>query len=122
MFEASNYFVQLDEMMDGIGAQLGKLTGAEWGIATTGCEAAICLATVACIAGTNVEQCQALPYIKVRDQVIIPKHSRNPYDFGVRMTGAEIVEVDSEEALRSKISKRTAMIYILSGPAAERVL
>src|SRR5439155_8836082 len=119
MFEASNYFVQLDEMMDGIGAQLGKLTGAEWGIATTGCEAAIALATVACIAGTNVERCQALPYIKERDQVIIPKHSRNPYDFGIRMTGAELVEVDSEQDLRSKISKRTAMIYILSGPAAE---
>jgi uncharacterized pyridoxal phosphate-dependent enzyme len=120
MFEASNYFVQLDEMMDGIGAQLGKLTGAEWGIATTGCEAAICLATVACIAGTNIERCQALPYIKERNQVIIPKHSRNPYDFGVRMTGAEIVEVDSEEDLRSKISKHTAMIYILSSPAAEK--
>jgi uncharacterized pyridoxal phosphate-dependent enzyme len=120
MYEASNYFVQLDEMMDGIGAQLAKLTGAEWGIATTGCEAAICLATIACIAGTDVERCQALPYIKGRDQVIIPKHSRNPYDFGVRMTGAEMVEVDSEEELRSKISKRTAMIYILSSPAAEK--
>src|SRR5262249_40104866 len=48
MYEASFYFVQLDEMMNGIGAQLGKLTGAEWGIATTGCEAAICLATIAC--------------------------------------------------------------------------
>ncbi len=76
MFEASHYFVQLDEMMDGIGAQLGKLTGAEWGIATTGCEAAICLATIACIAGTDVERCQALSYIKGRDQVIIPKPTR----------------------------------------------
>src|SRR6202048_2627926 len=76
MFDASHYFVQLDEMMDGIGAQLGKLTGAEWGIATTGCEAAICLATIACIAGSDIERCQALPYIKGRDQVIIPKHSR----------------------------------------------
>jgi len=120
MYEASFYFVHLDEMMDGIGAQLGKLTGAEWGIATTGCEAAICLATIACIAGSNVEQCQALPYIKKRDQVIIPKHSRNPYDFGVRMVGAEIVEVDSEEQLRAKLSDRTAMIYILSSPAAEK--
>src|ERR1700733_14753042 len=101
MYDASFYFVHLDEMMDGIGAQLGKLTGAEWGIATTGCEAAICLATIACIAGTNVEQCQALPYIKKRNQVIIPKHSRNPYDFGVRMVGAEIVEVGSEEEFRS---------------------
>ena len=120
MYDASFYFVQLDEMMDGIGAQLGKLTGAEWGIATTGCEAAICLATIACIAGTNVEQCQALPYIKKRDQVIIPKHSRNPYDFGIRMVGAELVEVNSEEELRSKLCDRTAMIYILSSPLAEK--
>jgi seryl-tRNA(Sec) selenium transferase len=120
MYDASFYFVHLDEMMDGIGAQLGKLTGAEWGIATTGCEAAICLATIACIAGTNVEQCQALPYIKKRNQVIIPKHSRNPYDFGVRMVGAEIVEVGSEEEFRDKLSDHTAMVYILSSPAAEK--
>jgi uncharacterized pyridoxal phosphate-dependent enzyme len=120
MYEASFYFVQLDEMMNGIGAQLGKLTGADWGIATTGCEAAICLATIACIAGTDVERCQALPYIKGKDQVIIPKHSRNPYDVGVRMVGAEVVEVSSAEELRAKISDRTAMIYILSGPAAEK--
>ena len=120
MLEASYYFVQLDEMMNGIGAQLAKLTGAEWGITTTGCEAAICLATIACIAGTDVERCQALPYIKGHDQVIIPKHSRNPYDFGVRMVGAEMVEVDSAEELRAKLSDRTAMIYILSSPAAEK--
>ena len=105
MYEASFYFVQLDEMMNGIGAELGKLTGAEWGIATTGCEAAICLATIACIAGTDVERCQALPYIKGKDQVIIPKHSRNQYDVGVRMVGAEVVEVNSAEELRAKISR-----------------
>src|SRR6201992_4066569 len=57
MYEASHYYVHLDEMMEGIGAQLGRLTGAEWGIATNGAEAAICLATIACIAGANVEKC-----------------------------------------------------------------
>ena len=119
MFEASHYFVHLDELMDAVGKELGQLTGAEWGVATTGCEAAIALATIACIAGTNVEKSQALPYIKAKDQVIVPKHSRNPYDFGIRMTGAEIVEVESEEELRKKLSSRTAMIYILSAPAAE---
>jgi len=67
-------------------------------------------------AETNVEQSQAFPYIKKKDQVIIPKHSRNQYDFGVRMTGAEIVEVDSIDELTSKISPRTAMIYIMSNP------
>jgi uncharacterized pyridoxal phosphate-dependent enzyme len=120
MYDASFYFVHLDEMMDGIGRELGQLTGAEWGIATTGCEAAIALATVACIAGANIEKCQALPYIEKKKEVIIPHHSRNPYDMGIRMTGAELVEVNSEEELRSKISERTAMIYILSGPPAEK--
>jgi seryl-tRNA(Sec) selenium transferase len=120
MYDASFYFVNLDELMDAVGQELGQLTGAEWGIATTGCEAAIALATIACIAGTDPEKSQALPYIKGRDQVIIPKHSRNPYDFGVRMTGVELVEVESADELRSKMSDRTAMIYILSGPAAEK--
>jgi uncharacterized pyridoxal phosphate-dependent enzyme len=120
MYEASFYYVHLDELMESVGKELGQLTGAEWGIATTGCEAAIALATVACIAGTDVEKSQAMPYIKGRDQVILPKHSRNPYDFGIRMTGAEIVEVSSAEELENRISARTAMIYILSGPAAEK--
>ncbi len=119
MYDASFYFVHLDELMEAVGRELGQLTGAEWGIATTGCEAAIALAVVACIAGTDPEKSQALPYVMGRDQVIIPKHSRNPYDFGVRMTGVEVVEVDSAEELHSRLTARTAMIYILSSPAAE---
>ena len=120
MFEASHYYVHLDEMMNGIGAQLGRLMGAEWGIVTNGAEAAICLATIACIAGANVEKCQALPYVKAKDQVIIPKYSRNPYDLGVRMAGVEIVEVETADELRAKSSARTAMIYVMSGPPAEK--
>ena len=119
MYDASFYFVHLDELMQAVGQELGQLTGAEWGVATTGCEASITLAVVACIAGTDPEKSQALPYIKGRDQVIIPRHSRNQYDFGVRMTGVEIVEVDSVEELQQKLSARTAMIYLLSSPAAE---
>jgi uncharacterized pyridoxal phosphate-dependent enzyme len=120
MLEASNYFVNLDELMAAVGSEIAKQMGADSAIVTTGCEAAIAVATVACIAGADPERTQALPYAKKRDQVIIPKHSRNPYDFGVRMCGVEIVEVDSEEELRSKLSERTAMVYILSSPAAEK--
>ncbi len=116
MFEASHYYVQMDEMMAGIGAELAKLTGAEWGVVTNGCEAAIVQATIACIAGADVEKAQALPYIKAKDQVIVPKHSRNPYDIGIRMVGAQIVEVETPEQLRAAISARTAMIYVMSSP------
>jgi len=120
MFEASHYYVQMDEMMDGVGKELARLNGCESAMATTGCEAAIMLATIACVAGSNVEKCQALPYIKGKDQVIIPKHSRNPYDVGVRMVGAEVVEVETPAELKAKISPRTAMIYVTSDPQEAR--
>jgi seryl-tRNA(Sec) selenium transferase len=118
MYEASFYFVQMDEMMDAVGAELSKLTGAEWGIATNGCCSAISLATLACLAGTDVEKALALPYIKkTKDQVIIPQGSRNQYDIGVRQTGVQIVDAATPEELRAKLTDRVAMIYILSGPS-----
>jgi uncharacterized pyridoxal phosphate-dependent enzyme len=118
MFEASQYYVHLDELMPAVGAEIARHMGAPSAIVTTGCEAAIALATVACICGTDPELSQSLPYHKVRSEVIIPKYSRNPYDFGVRMSGPEIVEVETDEELRAKINDKTAMIYILSGPRA----
>lgn len=118
MFEASHYYVQMDEMMAGVGAEIAKLMGAPSAIVTCGCEAAIAIATVACIVGTDPERSQSLPYVKGRNEVIIPKHSRNQYDFGVRMSGPVIVEVETADELRAKLSERTAMIYIISGPRA----
>ena len=116
MYNASLYHVRMDEMMEAVGEELGKLTGAEWGVAVTGSAAATCLATIACIAGTNIEQCQALPYYKKKDQVVIPKTSRNPYDIGVRMSGVQLVEFTTPEELRASINERTAMMYILANP------
>jgi uncharacterized pyridoxal phosphate-dependent enzyme len=118
MFEASEYYVHLDELMPAVGSEIASHMGAPSAIVTTGCEAAIALATVASICGTDPERSQSMPYLKARNQVIIPKYSRNPYDFGVRMSGPEIVEVETDEDLRSKINEHTAMIYILSGPRA----
>ncbi len=120
MFEASHYYVHLDELMPKVGAEIARLMGAELATVTTGCEAAIALATVACACGTDPELSQAFPYTRKKSQVIIPKHSRNPYDFGVRMTGMEIVEVGTAEELQEKLTDKVAMIYILSSPAAEK--
>ena len=41
MVEASNHYVQLDELMDKVGERLAELTGAEWGYITSGCAAAL---------------------------------------------------------------------------------
>lgn len=118
MFEASQHYVHLDELMPAVGAEIARHMGAPSALVTVGCEAAIALATTACICGTDPEASQAFPYRKARNEVIIPKYSRNPYDFGVRMSAPEIIEVETDDELRQKLSDKTAMIYVLSGPRA----
>ena len=87
------------------------------GYRTNGAEAAICLATIACIAGTDVEKCQALPYVKKRkDQVIIPKYSRNPYELGVPHESVSRSSKSTPPRSCAPNLRRTAMVYILSGP------
>jgi uncharacterized pyridoxal phosphate-dependent enzyme len=118
MFEASHYYVQLDELMAAVGKEIASLMGAPGAIVTCGCEAAIAVATIACMVGTDPERSQSIPYLNARNQVIIPKYSRNQYDFAIRMSGPEIIEIETDDELRAKISDKTAMIYILSGPRA----
>ena len=61
MEEAARDYVQLDELMDGVGRRLAELTGAEWGIVTCGASAALTAATVACIAGGDPDKQAQLP-------------------------------------------------------------
>jgi len=117
MDEASRYFVHLDELMEAVGRRLAELTGAEWGIVTAGCAAAMTVGTCACIAGSSPEKIQRLPNLQgLKDEVIIPKHSRNVYDHAIRMVGPKIITVEDMEALERAIGPRTAMVYVLAGP------
>lgn len=79
MDAAAQHMVQLDELMEGVGKRLAELTGAEWGIVTAGCAAAMTLGALACVAGGNPEKHIRLPNMDglEKDEVIIPKHSRN---------------------------------------------
>src|SRR5262245_34589351 len=47
---ANQRHVQLDELMEAVGRRLAELTGAEWGMVSAGCAAAMSHATAACIA------------------------------------------------------------------------
>ena len=117
MDEASRHFVQMDELMDGVGKRLAELTGAEWGIITAGCCAALTHCTAAAIAGDNPERMQRLPdLVGLKSEVVIPAYSRNVYDHAIRMLGVKIVEVSEPSQLESAFNDRTAMVYILGGP------
>jgi L-seryl-tRNA(Ser) seleniumtransferase len=119
---AAQRYVHIDELMDAAGAKLAQLTGAEWGLISCGCAAAITHATAACVAGGNPDLHVRIPDLKgfAKDEVIIPTHSRNVYDAAVRAVGVRVVEVSTPEELELAIGPRTAMIYILAGPGAER--
>ncbi|PYT12857.1 MAG: hypothetical protein DMG59_22235 [Acidobacteria bacterium] len=120
MDEASRHYVHMDELMNSVGARLAELTKAEWGIVTAGCAAALTHTTAACIAGTDPEKMQRLPNLEgLKNEVIIPLHSRNVYDHAVRMLGVKIVEVSSAQELESAINPKTAMIMIMASPRAE---
>ncbi len=117
MEEASRSFVQMDELMDGVGRRLTEITGAEWGIVTAGCCAALTHLTSAAIAGNNPERMQRLPNLTgLKSEVIIPAYSRNVYDHAIRMLGVKIVEVHEPSELEAAFNERTAMVYILGGP------
>jgi L-seryl-tRNA(Ser) seleniumtransferase len=115
---ANQQFVQLDELMDAIGKRLAELTGAEWGMVSAGCAAAMSHATAACVAGGNPDLHVRIPNLAgfEKDEVIIPATSRNVYDAAIRAVGVKVIEVDSPEALELAIGPRTAMIYIFASP------
>src|SRR3954467_2269917 len=111
MDEGSRGYVQMDELMDGVGRRLAELTGAEWGIVTAGCCAALSHCTAAAIAGSNPERMQRLPDLTgVKNEVITPSYSRNVYDHAVRMIGVRIVEVRQPAELEAAFNDRTAMV------------
>ena len=86
----------------------------EWGLVTSGAAAAASHATAACIVGSDPEKMQQLPDLRrLKNQVIMPRESRNVYDHATRTLGVEIIEVDSAAELESALGPRTAMIQIL---------
>ena len=117
MDAASKSFVQYDELANGIGQRLAELTGADWGIVSAGCAAAMKHATAACVARGNPEKLIQIPDLSGFDktEVIIPRSSRNAYDHAVRNVGVDVIMVDSAEELEQALSPRTAMIYLLAG-------
>jgi L-seryl-tRNA(Ser) seleniumtransferase len=121
MDAAAQHYVHLDELTNAIGARLAELTGAEWGVVTSGCAAALTHATAACVAGGNPDLHIRIPNLSgfPRDEVIIPKHSRNVYDAALRAVGVRVIEVSTPAELEAAFGPRTALVYILAGPQAD---
>src|SRR5712691_8501417 len=118
---AAQHFVQLDELMDAIGQRLAELTGAEFGMVSSGCAAGLAHATTACVTGGNPDLHVRVPDLSgfAKDEVVIPKHSRNEYDQAIRSVGVRIVEVGDAAEYEAALGPKVAMVYVFAGQRAE---
>ena len=118
---AAGQFVQYDELAEGIGKKLAKLTKTEWGVVTSGCAGAMKHVTAACVTGGNPEKLIRIPNLTGFDktEVIVPSHSRNAYDHALRNIGVTMVTVDTPEEMKQAIGPKTAMIYIMTPKESE---
>lgn len=114
---ACQYNVQIDELAFGVGQRLAEITGAEWGMVSSGCAAGMNEVTAGIIAGGNPEKLIRIPNLEgfEKVEVIIPRSSRNVYDHAIRNVGVKIITVESLDELKQAINPRTAMIYMMPG-------
>lgn len=117
MDAASRYFVQLDELAGAVGQRLAELTGAEWGMVSSGCAAGLKHVAAACVTGGNPEKLLRIPDLTGFDktEVVVPRSSRSAYDHAIRNIGVKMVMVDSAEELERVLGPQTAMIYLNAG-------
>lgn len=112
--QAADYAVDIDELMEKAGARIAEIIGCEAAIVTSGAAAALSHATAACIAGTDPELMQQLPDLTgLRDEVIMPRESRNVYDHAFRSWGTRVIEVETVEAFHAALGPRTALVAVL---------
>ena len=121
MHRASGFFVQYDELAFGIGQRLADLTGAEWGMVSSGCAAGMKHVTAACITGGNPERLVRIPNLIgfEKTEVVSPRRSRNAYDHSIRNIGVTMITVDTPEEMEKALSSRTAMIYLTASSSSD---
>jgi len=118
---AAQHHVALDELMEGIAQRIAEITGAEWALVSAGCAAGIAHTTAACVTGGNPDLHVRIPDLAgfAKDEVVIPKNSRNQYDQAVRSVGVRIIEVGDAAEYEAALGPRVAMVYIMASPRLE---
>src|SRR5918994_1233461 len=122
MREAASSFVDMYELQQVVGKRLAELTRNEAAYVSTGAAAGLVLATLAAMTGGDLPTIAALIERgeAPKNEVIIHRAHRIPYDPAIRLAGARIVEIGNRLQtfpweLEAAISPRTAMVFYSAG-------
>lgn len=117
---ATRHYVQIDELMEGVAKRLATLTGAEWGIVTTGATGALIVGCAGIVTGGNPDNLWKLPDLwGMKNEVIIPTYSWTAYESAVKGVGVSMIEVETADELKAALNARTAMVLVLAGEQSE---
>ncbi len=117
--EAASYFVDMREFQIKAGERIAELTNNEAAYLTTGASMGVTLACAACMVSSDRYLNSRLPDTEgMKNEVIIMRSQRNPYDKAIEVSGAKLVEVGNlytteEFELEGAISEKTAAVYYI---------
>ena len=111
----SRHYVRIEELHDAVGRRIAEMLGAESAMVPSGCFAALALGTAACITGSNPDFILRFPadMTGMKNEVIIQKAHRFPYDHAIRNL-SKLIEVETREQLEKAINPKTAMLMFLN--------
>ncbi len=119
MAEANEFFVDMNELLEAAGTRIAERLGTEAALVTAGGFSAMVLGAAGCLTGTDPERVHALPLPTwPRRECLIQAPHRFGYDRAYRDAGMTIVEAETREDFRARLTGRTAMIAALA--TAER--
>ena len=117
--ESASYLVDMNQLQDVLGKKIAELTDNEAAYITTGASMGVTLAICACMAGTDRYKLSKLPNTTgMKNEVIIMRSQRNPYDKAIEVSGAKLVEIGNLAAtndfeLEGVINENTAAVYYI---------
>ena len=121
MAEAAESYVDVIELQRAAGKRLAELIGVEACYVAAGSAAGLAIVTAALMTGGDQARIARLPDTsQMRDEVIMQRSHRNPYDHAFRQVGARIVEVGHawqtfDWELEAAIGPQTAAVVYVYG-------
>ena len=129
MTEAAGIMVHLDELNREAGKIIAQATGAEAGLVSSGAAGGIVLQAAACIAGKDPAKMRQLPDTNgLKDEIIIQRCHRFPYDQAYRAAGAKLIDIGEGRRcnpweLEAAFTERTAAVaYLIAQFRSRRAL
>ena len=122
MREASQVYVNIDELNDAAGEAIARMIGAEAALVTGGAAAGLVLQAAACIAGDDPANITRLPDTTgMKNELIIQRMHRFTYDQAFRLAGGVLVDIGLGRRtmpyeLEAAITDKTAAVVDLKSP------